>query len=64
MALGDFPCKTRANTNEFNQGYGRTFSHRGKTYCASCQTSVNEGDKKCWQCKEELTPSKLERLIF
>ena len=64
MALGDFPCKTRANTEEFRQGFERTFSNRGKAYCPACSTSVSKGDKECWRCKEPLTPSKLKRANF
>ena len=64
MALGDFPCKTRANTTEFAQGFERTFSGRVKTFCPYCGVSVSEADGNCWQCKEELTPSKLKRVQF
>ena len=64
MALGDCPCKTRANTEEFRQGHERTFSSRGKAYCPSCSTSVSLEDKKCWRCQEELTPEKLDRVNF
>lgn len=63
MALGDFPCKIRANTNEFNQGHERTFNGAyKKTFCPYCKVSVSEGDTSCWQCKEELTPDMLDRL--
>lgn len=64
MALGDFPCKSRANTTEFAQGYERSFGGRVKYFCPYCSVTVQETDSKCWQCKEELTPSKLEKKEF
>ena len=63
MALGDFPCKTRANTQAFNSRYTQTFpTGKKKTFCPYCKVSVNEEDRGCWQCKKELTPDILERI--
>ncbi len=63
MALDEFPCKTRANTNEFNSRYTDTFpTGRKKTFCPFCDVAVSGEDKECWRCKEDLTDVTLKML--
>lgn len=60
--LGEFPCNSRANTNEFNAGHERTFTKSTKAFCPKCQVQVSETDTACWRCSEALTPETLDRL--
>ncbi len=61
--LGDFPCKTRANTQKFNNRYNQTFpTGMKKAFCPYCNCSVNEQDPTCWKCKKVLSPETLDHL--
>jgi len=57
-----FPCKTRANTNEFNQGHERTFSKRIRGFCPHCKVQVRAEDGTCWKCKKAVNADNIVRL--
>ena len=59
---GMFPCKTRANTAEFNQGHERTFSKSTRGFCPHCKVQVRTGDVSCWQCKEKINEKNIVRM--